>query len=227
MGQLPAVVLFSGGLDSTTVLAYVRKHGFQPIALTFRYGQRHHMEVDAARRIASDLRVAHHIIDIDLAQLGGSALTDKDFAVPHWSAEATGIPITYVPARNTIFLAHALAFAEVTGANDIFIGVNAIDYSGYPDCRPEYIAAFETMANLATKASVENGRHIRIHAPLITLSKTQIITMGTDLGVNYARTHSCYDPRDGRPCRTCDSCVLRQRGFTALGRTDPARGRYR
>jgi 7-cyano-7-deazaguanine synthase len=223
----PAVVLLSGGIDSTTALAMARHQGFAPSALTFRYGQRHAAELDAARRVARALHVRRHeIVDLDLRQFGGSALTD-DIAVPKDRAPedlSRGIPVTYVPARNTIFLAFALAWAEVLGANDIFIGVNALDYSGYPDCRPEYIAAFQAMADLATRAGVEGGRRLRIHTPLIALTKRQIIETGTALGVDYALTSSCYDPSPtGAACGRCDACLLRLKGFAEAGLRDPIR----
>src|SRR5215471_2038534 len=222
----PAVVLLSGGLDSTTVLAIARSEGYEPYALSFRYGQRHSVELEAAHRVAATLGVARHVVaDIDLRVFGGSALTD-DIAVPrHGSADrlGDGIPVTYVPARNTVFLAFALAWAETLGSSDIFIGVNALDYSGYPDCRPEYIRAFEQMANLATKAGVEGHQDLKIHAPLIDLTKAQIIERGLALGVDYSLTHSCYDPDPaGRACGGCDSCLLRRRGFAELGLEDPA-----
>jgi 7-cyano-7-deazaguanine synthase len=222
----PAVVLLSGGLDSTTVLAMARSDGYQPYALSFRYGQRHSIELDAARRVAAALDVAQHVVaDIDLRVFGGSALTD-DIEVPrHGSADdlEDGIPVTYVPARNTVFLSFALAWAETLGASDVFIGVNALDYSGYPDCRPEYIAAFEQMANLATRAGVEGLQHLKIHTPLMELTKAQIIERGLELGVDYSLTHSCYDPAPaGRACGRCDSCLLRGRGFAQLGLEDPA-----
>ena len=220
----PAVVLLSGGLDSATVLAIAKREGFAPHALSFRYGQRHAVEWAAAQRVAASQGVAHHVtIDIDLRTFGGSALTG-DAAVPkHATADEIGqnIPITYVPARNTIFLSYALAFAETTGAADIFLGVNALDYSGYPDCRPEYIAAFESMANLATKAAVE-GRSVKLHTPLIALTKAQIIRRGLDLGVDYSLTWSCYDPTaTGLACGRCDSCLLRLKGFAEAGVKDP------
>ena len=223
-----AVVLVSGGLDSATALAIAQAEGFATYAITFRYGQRHAIEVTAARRVAERHRVAGHVVvDIDLRQFGGSALT-SDLAVPkgrHAESMSAGIPITYVPARNTIFLSFALAWAEVLGSTDIFLGVNAIDYSGYPDCRPEYLAAYEQMANLATRAGVEQGARLKIHAPLVSLSKAQIIQRGLDLGVDYGLTTSCYDPapESGAACGQCDSCVLRLRGFTEAGLTDPAR----
>jgi 7-cyano-7-deazaguanine synthase len=213
----PAVVLLSGGLDSTTVLAIARAQGFVPHALSFRYGQRHAVELEAAARVAESLGVAEHVIaEIDLRRFGGSALT-ADLAVPKGrdpGAMEQDIPVTYVPARNTVFLSFALAWAEVLEAGDIFIGVNALDYSGYPDCRPEYIAAFETLANLATAAGVEGRQRYRIHAPLIEMSKAEIIRAGLALGVDYGLTSSCYDPGpDGRPCGACDSCRLRAKGF--------------
>jgi 7-cyano-7-deazaguanine synthase len=229
MGHLQqnhALVLLSGGLDSATTLAIAISQGFQPTAISFRYGQRHAIEIDAARAIAQAFHLKNHaIIDLDLRPVGGSALT-SDITVPkHSTAEEIGfdIPATYVPARNTIFLSFALAWAEVTGAADIFLGVNALDYSGYPDCRPEYIAAFEKMANLATKAAVE-GTPIRIHTPLIQLTKAQIIRRGLQLQVDYSLTHSCYDPTpEGLACGQCDSCLLRLRGFAEIGEKDPAR----
>jgi 7-cyano-7-deazaguanine synthase len=223
----PAVVLLSGGLDSTTVLAIAQSEGFAVHALTFRYGQRHSVEVDAAKRIARDAGVVnHHLVDIDLTVFGGSALT-SDIAVPKnrdlgSSASAEEIPVTYVPARNSIFLSYALALAEVVEAADIFIGVNALDYSGYPDCRPEYIEAFERMANLATRAGVEGRTHLTIRTPLISLTKAAIIRLGTSLGVDYAATTSCYDPGDhGEACGACDACQLRLRGFSEAGLADP------
>jgi 7-cyano-7-deazaguanine synthase len=223
----PAVVLLSGGLDSTTTLAIAKRDGFTPHAMTFRYGQRHEREVDAARRIAGAAGVARHVVvDIDLRVFGGSALT-SEIAVPkdRASMDDAGVPITYVPARNTIFLSYALAWAEVLDARDIFVGVNAVDYSGYPDCRPEYIAAFERMANLATRAGIE-GREVRIRAPLIELSKAQIIALGIRLGVDYALTTSCYDPDDdGTACGHCDACRLRLKGFADAGLPDPVRYR--
>ena len=220
-----AVVLLSGGLDSATVLALAQRDGFACYALSFRYGQRHDMELEAARRVAQYLGAAEQrIVAIDLAQFGGSALT-ADIEVPKdRPAEemAHGIPITYVPARNTIFLSYALAWAEVIGASDIFIGVNAVDYSGYPDCRPAYIEAFERMANLATKAGVEGGGRLRIHTPLIESSKAEIIRAGLELGVPYKFTLSCYDPApDGTPCGHCDACSLRAKGFAEAGVRDP------
>ena len=222
-----AVVLLSGGLDSATVLAIARAEGYETYALSFRYGQRHEVELTAAGRVAAELGATAHVVaDIDLRVFGGSALT-ADIDVPHHERvedlDTNEIPITYVPARNTVFLSFALAWAETLDASDVFIGVNALDYSGYPDCRPEYIQAYEQMANLATKAGVEGRQQLKIHTPLIELTKAQTIERGLELGVDYALTHSCYDPTpDGRACGTCDSCLLRGRGFTELGLTDPA-----
>jgi 7-cyano-7-deazaguanine synthase len=221
----PAVILLSGGLDSATVLAVARSQGYACHALSFAYGQRHAWELEAARRVAASLgAVEHRVANIDLRAFGGSALT-ADIDVPKGRAAeemARGIPITYVPARNTIFLSFALAWAEVLGSSDLFIGVNALDYSGYPDCRPEFIAAYETMANLATKAGVEGRQHLKIHTPLIALSKAQIIAKGMELGVDFGLTSSCYDPSPaGRPCGQCDSCLLRQKGFRENGIEDP------
>ena len=221
----PAVSLLSGGLDSATALAIARRDGFACHALSFDYGQRHRIELEAAARVARSLgAVEHKIAVIDLRLFGGSALT-ADIDVPKdrpVSAMTHGVPITYVPARNTIFLSFALAWAEVLGSSDIFIGVNAVDYSGYPDCRPEYIQAFERMANLATKAGVEGSQRLTIHTPLITLSKPEIIRAGLSLGVDYSLTHSCYDPSaDGRSCGHCDSCLIRLAGFAAAGAADP------
>ena len=217
----PAVLLLSGGLDSTTVLALATEAGYAVNALTFRYGQRHGVEIERARAIAARYRVARHVIaDIDLRQFGGSALT-ADLEVPKdrdAAAMAEGIPVTYVPARNTIFLSFALAWAEVLGATDLLIGVNALDYSGYPDCRPAYIAAYEAMANLATKAGVEGTSRTRILTPLIDCSKADIIRTGLAHGVDYAQTISCYDPApDGTPCARCDACALRAKGFAEAG----------
>jgi len=223
-----AVVLLSGGLDSTTVLALVRSEGYAVHALTFRYGQRHSLEIDAAMAIARRAGVVHHqIVDIDLRAFGGSALTaeiavpkDRDLDRPVQGQSE--IPVTYVPARNTIFLSYALALAEVVGAADIFIGVNALDYSGYPDCRPEYIEAFEKMANLATRAGVEGRTRLTIRTPLIALTKAGIIRLGTSLGVDYSDTTSCYDPgANGEACGRCDSCQLRLKGFREAGLADP------
>lgn len=219
-----AVVLLSGGLDSTTVLAVAIRDGYQPYAMTFRYGQRHAHEIEAARRVAKAQSVAEHVVvDIDLRQWGGSALTG-DAAVPKDRdvTAAHDIPVTYVPARNTIFLSFALAWAETLGATDIFLGVNALDYSGYPDCRPEYLRAFESMANLATRAGVEGTQRLRIHAPLLHLSKAGIVSLGHSLGVDYAMTTSCYDPAsDGAACGHCDACLLRLKGFAEAGEQDP------
>ena len=227
MPQPKAVVLLSGGLDSTTCLALAQRDGFACHALTFRYGQRHTREIAAAQEIALHMGVVRHMIaDIDLRLFGGSALT-ADIPVPKDRRPEDmerGIPVTYVPARNTIFLSFALAWAEVLAASDIFIGVNAVDYSGYPDCRPEYIAAYERMANLATKAGVEGTQKLRIHTPLLHLSKAEIIRAGLELGVDYARTISCYDPApDGRACGRCDACRLRLQGFAENHLPDPAR----
>jgi 7-cyano-7-deazaguanine synthase len=213
-----AVVLLSGGVDSTTTLAIAKAEGFACYALSFRYGQRHVIELEAARRVAKAFGIEHKIVDIDLRAFGGSALT-ADIAVPKDRPVDDTIPVTYVPARNTIFLSFALAWAEVLGAQDIFIGVNALDYSGYPDCRPEYIAAFQHMADLATKAGVEGrgGARFRVHTPLIELSKADIIRKGLELGVDYDLTFSCYDPSpDGTPCGHCDSCRIREQGFAAV-----------
>jgi 7-cyano-7-deazaguanine synthase len=224
----PAVVLLSGGLDSATVLAIARHEGFTCPALSFRYGQRHAVELDAARVVATRQGAAsHRIVDIDLRAFGGSALTAAIDVPKHDSVDeldpTAGIPVTYVPARNTIFLSFALAAAEVLGSSHLFIGVNALDYSGYPDCRPEYIAAFEAMANLATKAAVE-GRAVHVQAPLLHLDKAEIIRRGTELGVDYATTTSCYDPSaTGAACGHCDSCLLRRRGFADAGIDDPTR----
>ncbi|MGA2352035.1 MAG: 7-cyano-7-deazaguanine synthase QueC [Terracidiphilus sp.] len=220
-----AVVLLSGGLDSATVLAIAKSEGYEPYALSFNYGQRHIVELDAARRVAAAIGVAdHRIAKIDLRVFGGSALTG-DFAVPKGRTAdemSHEIPITYVPARNTIFLSFALAWAEVLGSSDIFIGVNALDYSGYPDCRPEFIEAFEKMANLATKAGVEGRQALRVHTPLIAFTKAQIVRRGIELGVDYGLTSSCYDPSaTGAPCGECDSCLLRRKGFLENGIDDP------
>ncbi len=216
MSHPRAVILLSGGLDSATTLAIAQSEGFDCYALSFRYGQRHAAELDAARRVAKSLGAAKHVIlDIDLRQFGGSALT-SDIPVPKDRPLDETIPVTYVPARNTIFLSFALAWAEVLGAQDIFIGVNALDYSGYPDCRPEYIAAFQQMAGLATKAGVEGAR-VRVHTPLIEMRKADIIRKGLELGVDYELTFSCYDPTpDGMPCGHCDSCRIREQGFAAV-----------
>lgn len=220
-----AVVLLSGGLDSTTVLALAQAEGYEVHAISIRYGQRHESEIAAARQIARDRGIIDHVvIDIDLRVFGGSALT-AEIDVPKGRGEAeiaSEIPVTYVPARNTIFLSYALAFAEVLGSSDVFIGVNALDYSGYPDCRPEYIDAYERMANLATRAGVEGSQRLCIHAPLMHLTKEGIIRRGLELGVDYSVTRSCYDPDDGgRSCGLCDACQLRLRGFAAVGIPDP------
>jgi 7-cyano-7-deazaguanine synthase len=224
-----AVILLSGGLDSTTVAAIARAEGSELYALSIDYGQRHRFELEAAARVAAALGVKRHVtLRIDLTQFGGSALTaaiDVPKARSRGEMEA-GIPITYVPARNTVFLSLALAYAEVTGAADIFMGVNAIDYSGYPDCRPEFVAAFERLANLATKAGVEGSLQFKIHTPLIQLTKAQIIRRGAELGVDFGLTHSCYDPdAQGRACGTCDSCLLRRQGFAEAGIVDPLENR--
>lgn len=225
--MLDAIVLLSGGLDSATVLAIAHSEGYRVLALSFRYGQRHAFELEAARVLAQRCGATEHLVcALSLDMFGGSALTDSALAVPHDRSDAEmahGVPLTYVPARNTIFLAHALALAEVRGAEDIFIGVNAIDYSGYPDCRPEYIAAFEHMGRLATRAGVSGGQ-LRVHAPLQHLSKADIIRRGLALGVDYGLTHSCYDPApDGTACGTCDACLLRLKGFREVGQLDPVR----
>lgn len=221
-----AVVLLSGGIDSSTVLAIAMNKGYEPCVMSFRYGQRHTIELEAAAKVADAFGVEKKIvIDIDLRLIGGSALTDAIDVPKARTIEkiSTGIPVTYVPARNMIFLSYALGWAEVIGSHDIFIGVNALDYSGYPDCRPEFIDAFETMANLGTKEGVE-GRKINIHAPLIRMTKGEIIRTGTALGVRYSLTHSCYDPSpDGLACGTCDSCLLRKKGFDEAGIPDPTR----
>lgn len=226
----PAVVLLSGGLDSTTVLALAREQGYTPYALSFRYGQRHLHELQAAEAVAQALGAAKHVVaQIDLREFGGSALT-ADIAVPKGRSVddmGHGIPVTYVPARNTVFLSFALAWAETLGASDIFIGVNALDYSGYPDCRPEYIAAFEALAHLATKAGVEGTQRLKVHSPLMHLNKAQIIEEGLRLGVDYASTSSCYDPGpEGQPCGGCDACLLRAKGFAEAGRPDPLYQRF-
>jgi 7-cyano-7-deazaguanine synthase len=223
-----AVILLSGGLDSATTLAIARDKGFECYALTFRYGQRHKLEIEAAKKIAGTTATAEHrIIDIDLAQFGGSALTDSEIEVPKDGGDLgkhNQIPPTYVPARNTIFLSYGLAWAEVLGAFDIFIGVNVTDYSGYPDCRGEFIAAFEKIANLATAAAVEHRGRYHIHTPIINMTKAEIIHTGTRLGVDFALTHSCYDPdQQGRSCGRCDSCRLRLKGFAEAGLNDPVK----
>ena len=225
VNPMKAVVLLSGGLDSTTTLAIAKRAGFDLFALTFDYGQRHHIEVDRAQDIAKHFAVVdHQIVKIDLRQFGGSALTDSIEVPTDRDQKEMGseIPVTYVPARNTIFLSFCLAYAEVKEANDIFIGVNAIDYSGYPDCRPEFITAFETLANLATKAGVEGKNRMKIHTPLIKLNKGEIIQKGLQLGVDFAMTHSCYNPgEEGKSCGVCDSCQLRLKGFQKAGVEDP------
>ena len=223
--EKPAVVLLSGGLDSATVAAIARRDGFSVHALSVDYGQRHRHELDAARRVAEAVGVRRHaIVSVGLSQFGGSALTDA-IEVPKDRDDSQieqGIPITYVPARNTVLLSLALSFAETVGASDLFIGVNAVDYSGYPDCRPEFIAAFARLADLATKAGVEGRSHFTIHTPLIDLSKAEIIRRGTQLGVDYGLTHSCYDPNaEGTSCGRCDACHLRRKGFADAGLTDP------
>jgi 7-cyano-7-deazaguanine synthase len=219
---MKAVVLLSGGLDSYTAAAVARADGFDLHALTVEYGQRHARELEAARRVARALSVtAHRVLRVDLAAFGGSALVGEGEVPKGGTPDGSGIPPTYVPARNTVFLALALAWAEVLGASDIFIGVNAVDYSGYPDCRPEFLEAFERLAALATRAGVE-GAPVRVRAPLIALSKADIIRRGVSLGLDYGLTHSCYDPLpDGRPCRQCDSCLIRARGFAEAGLADP------
>jgi 7-cyano-7-deazaguanine synthase len=225
MGR-PAIVLLSGGLDSTTVLAIAKDQGFDPYALSFRYGQRHSIELQAAERVAKSLGAVGHVTaEIDLRVFGGSALT-SDISVPKHDSvdevDASSVPITYVPARNTIFLSFALAYAEVVGATDIFTGVTAVDYSGYPDCRPEYMAAYERMANLATRAGVEGETALRLHSPLISMSKAEIVREGLRLGVDYSITSSCYDPdQQGRACGRCDTCLLRLKGFAEVGISDP------
>jgi 7-cyano-7-deazaguanine synthase len=228
-GGKKAVVLLSGGVDSVTTLAIAVKEGFEPYALTFRYGQRHVIELEAARRMAMSLGVVEHkIIELDLRSFGGSALT-SDIPVPTDRTPEEmdrGIPLTYVPARNTIFLSFALAWAEVLGASDIFFGANAGDYTGYPDCRPEYFQAFERLAGLATKAGVEGQTHLRIHTPVLRMTKPEIIRTGLELKVDYLWTSSCYNPApDGRPCGKCDACILRRAGFEANGFDDPAMNR--
>jgi 7-cyano-7-deazaguanine synthase len=222
---LKAIVLLSGGLDSTTTLAIAKSSGYDLFAISFNYGQRHKIELERAKRVAREIKTKEHrIIDIDLRQFGGSALTD-DIDVPtHRGDEKMSIPIpiTYVPARNTIFLSYALAYAEVTQCNNIFIGVTSVDYSGYPDCRPEFITAFEILANLATKAGIEGMDRIKIHTPLIHMTKAEIIKKGLSLGVDYGLTHSCYNPNEvGLACGNCDSCLLRLKGFKKLGVEDP------
>ncbi len=223
--QPSAVCLVSGGLDSAVTLAIAREEGYRRFAISFQYGQRHQVELDAARAVCRSIGVEQHVVcPIDLRVFGGSALTD-DIGVPKDRPDSeieTGVPITYVPARNTIFLSLALGWAEVLEAFDLFVGVNAVDYSGYPDCRPEFIEQFERLANLATRAGTEGRQKFRIHSPLIRLSKAEIIETGTRLGVDFGLTLSCYDPQQGRPCGRCDSCLLRARGFEQAGLTDPA-----
>jgi 7-cyano-7-deazaguanine synthase len=221
-----AVILLSGGLDSATTLAIAKDRGYACHAISFDYGQKQRVELEAAAKLAQQMQAAsHRTVRVDLGAFGGSALTDSALSVPKDRSDddiAHGIPVTYVPARNTVFLSYALGLAEVIDAHDIFIGVNAVDYSGYPDCRPEFIAAFQTLANLATKSGVE-GHTITVHAPLIDLTKPQIIERGLALGVDYAQTHTCYDPtQDGKPCEHCDACHLRIEAFKSLGMTDPA-----
>jgi 7-cyano-7-deazaguanine synthase len=221
-----AVVLLSGGVDSSTTLAIAKSEGYLPYALSFDYGQRHTLELEAAGRVAKGLGVVQHlVIKVDMRGIGGSALT-AEIEVPKGGTAGGVIPATYVPARNTIFLSFALGWAEVLGAADIFIGANAVDYSGYPDCRPEYLKAFEDMANLATKASVEGGARFKVHAPLVRMTKGEIIRTGIGLGLDYSLTWSCYDPLpDGRPCRRCDSCRFRAKGFEEAGAKDPLLGK--
>ena len=227
----PAIVLLSGGLDSATCLAIAADEGFAPVAVSFRYGQRHHVELDAAAGLAASAGAEHLVIDVDLAAIGGSALTD-DGPVPHPAdvedIADQGIPPTYVPARNTVFLSLALAVAEVRSADDLFLGVNALDYSGYPDCRPAFVAAFEDLANLATARAVADGHRLRVHAPLLEMTKAEIITRAVELGVDLGATRSCYDPTaEGLACGRCDSCLLRRRGFTEAGVADPTAYRSR
>ena len=226
MGERRAVVLLSGGLDSTTVAAMAREQGFTVYALSFDYGQNHKIELESAQRVAAKLGVQRHaIVKVDLRSFGGSALTSEQPVPKHRTAEEIGhgVPVTYVPARNTVFLSLALAWAETLGATDIFLGVNALDYSGYPDCRPEFIRAFETLANLGTKMGAEEGKRITIHTPLIAMTKKQIVEAGLRLGLDYAMTTSCYDPDErGEACGACDACLLRLKGFSEAGVADPA-----
>jgi len=226
LGESKAVVLLSGGLDSTTVAAMAREQGFKVYALSFDYGQNHKIELESAKRVAAKLGMQQHaIVKVDLRSFGGSALTSDQPVPKHRSAEdiGHGVPVTYVPARNTVFLSLALAWAETLGATDIFLGVNALDYSGYPDCRPEFIRAFETLANLATKMGTEEGKRITIHTPLIAMTKKQIVEAGLRLGVDYSMTISCYDPDErGEACGACDACLLRLKGFSEAGVADPA-----
>jgi 7-cyano-7-deazaguanine synthase len=218
-----AIVLLSGGLDSATTMLIAKEGGFDVFALSFDYGQRHRVEIERAKALASRYGAAHHrIVRLDFPASGASALTDPGKAVPKDSLGAEAIPVTYVPARNTLFLSHAVAWGEAVGVGDIFIGANALDYSGYPDCRPEFLEAFERMANLGTKAGVEGRLAFRVHAPLIVMTKAAIVKRGADLGLDFSLTTSCYDPSpDGRPCGHCDSCLLRQRGFAEAGLHDP------
>jgi len=226
VSERKAVVLLSGGLDSTTVVAIAREQGFKVYALSFDYGQNHKIELESAKRVAAKLSVQQHaIVKVDLRSFGGSALTSDQPVPKHRTVEAIGhgVPVTYVPARNTVFLSLSLAFAETLGATDIFLGVNALDYSGYPDCRPEFIEAFETVANLATKMGTEEGKRITIHTPLIAMTKKQIVEAGQRLGVDYSMTISCYDPNEsGEACGACDACLLRLKGFSEAGVADPA-----
>ena len=226
LGERRAVVLLSGGLDSTTVAAMAREQGFTVYALSFDYGQNHKIELESAQRVAAKLGVQRHaIVKVDLRSIGGSALTSEQPVPKHRTAEEIGhgVPVTYVPARNTVFLSLALAWAETLGATDIFLGVNALDYSGYPDCRPEFIRAFETLANLGTKMGTEEGKRITIHTPLIAMTKKQIVEAGLRLGLDYAMTTSCYDPDErGEACGACDACLLRLKGFSEAGVADPA-----
>jgi len=217
---MKAIILLSGGLDSTTVAAIAKESGFELYALSFDYGQRHQIELESAKKVAQQIGAKEHkIAKIDLRIFGGSALTDENIPVP--TSASANIPVTYVPARNTIFLSYALAYAEVVGAFDIFVGVNAVDYSGYPDCRPDFISAFEKLANLATAVGVEGKGGFKIHAPLMKMSKGEIIKEGLRLGVDYSLTHSCYDPKENRACGKCDSCRLRLAGFAEAGVFDP------
>ena len=221
---LKAIVLISGGLDSTTCLAYALSQGYECHALSFDYGQRHRAELDAAKRIANHYNLPHTVFKLDMSQFGGSALTDENITVPDHDENNTTIPITYVPARNTIFLSIALALAEVKHAYNIFLGASSVDYSGYPDCRPEYMNAFQKLANLATKESTENGHHITLHTPLMHMSKAETIQLGLSHEVDYSMTVSCYQATDdGRACGRCDSCTYRKKGFTDLGAKDPTR----
>jgi 7-cyano-7-deazaguanine synthase len=223
--ELPAVLLLSGGLDSTTTLAVARRDGFSCHCLTVDYGQRHQVELAAARRIATEMKAAsHRVVTVDLRAIGGSALTDEIAVPKHRKPDSASIPVTYVPARNTVLLALLLGLAEVVGAVDLFIGANAVDYSGYPDCRPEFLQQFERLAALATRSGVEEKARFKVRAPLLDMSKSEIIRMGTSLGVDYSLTHSCYDPAEtGLACGACESCILRHRGFVEAGVPDPTR----